>query len=107
MASICSGRPDTTYVAQENNQACQADDARIRALRMRTAGIWFDMLGTDARRIATENPGVSMRQAEPVPDLTFDDRLELDVDGLDLELIAAVGETIDSSIVWLPERRTA
>ncbi len=97
----------TVYVAQANNQACQADDARIRALRMRTAGIWFDMLGTDARRIAAENPGVPMRQAEPVPDLTFDKRLELDVDGLYLELIAAVGETIDSAIVWLPERRTA
>ena len=98
---------DTVYVAQENNQACQADDARIRSLRMRTAGIWFDTLGTDARRIARENPGVSMRQSEPVPDVTFDDRLELDADGLDMELVAAVGETIDSLIVWLPERRTA
>jgi glyoxylase-like metal-dependent hydrolase (beta-lactamase superfamily II) len=99
--------PATLYVAQANNQACQADDARIRSLRMRTAGIWFDMLGTDARRIATENPGVSMRQSEPLPDLTFEDRLDLDVDGLHFELIAAVGETIDSAIVWLPERRTA
>ncbi len=99
--------PDTVYVAQANNQACQADDARIRDLRMRTAGIWFDMLGTDARRIASENPGVPMRQAEPVPDVTFDDRLELDADGLHVELIAAVGETIDSAVVWLPERRTA
>jgi glyoxylase-like metal-dependent hydrolase (beta-lactamase superfamily II) len=98
---------DTVYVAQANNPSCQADDARIRALRMRTAGIWFDMLGTDARRIATENPGVSMRQSEPVPDLTFEERLELQVDGVPIELVAAVGETIDSAIVWLPERRTA
>ena len=30
---------------RQNNQLCQADDARIRALRMRTAGIWFDTLG--------------------------------------------------------------
>ena len=97
----------TRYIAQQNNQLCQADDARIRALRMRTAGIWFDTLGTDARRIAAENPGVSMRQAEPVPDVTFDQLLELDVDGLRLELHAAVGETIDGAIVWLPERRTA
>ena len=95
------------YVAQQNNQLCQADDARIRSLRMRTAGIWFDMLGTDARRIAGENPGVSMRQSEPVPDITFDQLLELEADGLRLELHAAVGETIDSAIVWLPERRTA
>jgi alkyl sulfatase BDS1-like metallo-beta-lactamase superfamily hydrolase len=48
-----------------------------------------------------------MRQSEPTPDLSFDERLDLDVDGLRIELIAAVGETIDSAIVWLPERRTA
>ena len=49
-------KPDTVYVAQANNQACQADDARIRELRMRTAGIWFDMLGVDARRIRDGEP---------------------------------------------------
>ena len=107
VASTCSRTRAPGYIAQQNNQLCQADDARIRTLRMRTAGIWFDTLGTDARRIAAENPGVSMRQAEPVPDVTFDQLLELDVDGLRLELHAAVGETIDGAIVWLPERRTA
>ena len=81
--------PGTTYIAQANNLACQADDARIQALRMRTAGIWFDMLGTDAIRIAEENPGVPMRQDTPTPDVTFDDRLDLTVDGLRLELIAS------------------
>ena len=30
--------PGTSYVAQANNPACQADDARIQRLRMRTAG---------------------------------------------------------------------
>jgi glyoxylase-like metal-dependent hydrolase (beta-lactamase superfamily II) len=99
--------PGAVYVAQANNLACQADDARIRELRMRTAGIWFDMLGTDARRIYKENPGVSMNQSEPTPDLTFDERLGLTVDGLRIELIAAVGETTDSAVVWLPEHRTA
>ena len=99
--------PGAVYVAQAENPACQADDARIRELRRRTAAIWFDVLGADARRIAAENPGVSMRQAEPTPDLSFDERLGLNVDGLRIELIAAVGETIDSAIVWLPERCTA
>jgi len=99
--------PGSRYVAQASNPACQADDARIRPLRMRTASIWFETLGTEARRIAEQNPGVSMRQAEPTPDITFDKRLGLDVDGLRLELIAAVGETIDSAIVWLPEQRSA
>jgi glyoxylase-like metal-dependent hydrolase (beta-lactamase superfamily II) len=99
--------PDTVYVAQENNVACQQDDARIRRLRLRTAGIWFDMTGRDAARIAAENPGVSMHQDTPTPDVTFHERLELDVDGLRLELVAAVGETIDSMIVWLPEHKLA
>jgi len=99
--------PGTTYVAQANNPACQADDVRIRGLRMRTAGIWFDMLGTDARRIAQQNPGVSMRQSAPTPDITFDERLALTVDGLRIELRAGVGETIDCAVVWLPEHRVA
>jgi glyoxylase-like metal-dependent hydrolase (beta-lactamase superfamily II) len=99
--------PGTTYIAQANNPACQADDKRIQGLRMRTAGIWFDMLGTEARRIHQENPGVSMAQSEPVPDILFDDRLALTVDGLRLELYAGVGETVDCCVVWLPEHRIA
>lgn len=99
--------PGTVYIAQANNPACQADDARIRAFRARTAEIWFDMLGTDAMRIAKENPGVPMDQAEPTPDLMYEKRLGIEADGLRMELIAAVGETIDSTIVWLPEHRTA
>ena len=97
----------TTYIAQANNVACQADDKRIQGLRMRTAGIWFDMLGTDARRIAGQNPGVSMRQSNPIPDVVVHDRLAMRVDGLDIELIAAVGETIDCLVVWLPAHRIA
>lgn len=98
---------ETSYVAQANNPACQADDARIQGLRMLTAGIWFDMLGTDARRIHRENPGVSMDQAVPTPDVTFEDRLDLEVDGLRIELLAAVGETVDCCVVWLPDHGVA
>jgi alkyl sulfatase BDS1-like metallo-beta-lactamase superfamily hydrolase len=99
--------PGTTYVAQSNNPACQADDKRIQGLRMRTAPIWFDMLISDALRIAETNPGVSMTQSVPTPDVTFDERLDLNVDGLRVELLAAVGETIDCCVVWLPEHRVA
>jgi glyoxylase-like metal-dependent hydrolase (beta-lactamase superfamily II) len=99
--------PGTTYVAQANNPACQRDDKRIQGLRMRTAGIWFDMLGTDAKRIYAENPGVSMAQSEPTPDVLFEDRMVLNVDGLRIELFAAVGETVDCCIVWLPEHEIA
>jgi alkyl sulfatase BDS1-like metallo-beta-lactamase superfamily hydrolase len=95
--------PGTRYVAQAHNRACQHDDARIAALRLRTAAIWFDVSGRRAREIAAENPGVPMRQDSPVPDVTFDRRLELSFGGLDLELVATPGgETIDSCIVWLP-----
>jgi alkyl sulfatase BDS1-like metallo-beta-lactamase superfamily hydrolase len=99
--------PGTTYIAQANNPACQADDARIQKLRMRTAALWFDMTGRDAIRIAGENPGVPMKQDTPTPDIMFDTRLGLTVDGLRIELIASHGETIDSIIVWLPEHRIA
>jgi glyoxylase-like metal-dependent hydrolase (beta-lactamase superfamily II) len=96
--------PGTRYVAQANNRVCQHDDERIAALRLRTAGIWFDVSGRRAREIAAENPGVAMRQDTPDPDVTFDRRLELRVGGMDLELIATPGgETIDSCVVWLPQ----
>jgi alkyl sulfatase BDS1-like metallo-beta-lactamase superfamily hydrolase len=96
--------PDTRYVAQANNRACQHDDEHIAALRVRTAAVWFDVSGRRAREIAADNPGVAMRQDRPVPDLTFDRRLGLRVGDLDLELIATPGgETIDSCVVWLPE----
>ena len=99
--------PGTVYIAQANNAACQYDDKRIQALRARTASTWFDVAGKAARKIAAENPGVPMTQDVPTPDLTFDRRLGLTVDGLRIELIAASGETIDSCIVWLPEHRIA
>jgi alkyl sulfatase BDS1-like metallo-beta-lactamase superfamily hydrolase len=96
--------PATRYVAQAANQACQHDDARIAALRLRTAAIWFDVSGRRAREIAAENPGVPMRQDRPVPDVTFEDRLELRVGDLELELLSTPGgETVDSAIVWLPQ----
>jgi len=99
--------PGTTYIAQANNPVCQADDKRIQNLRTRTAGIWFDMLGTDARRIYQENPGVSMTQSEPTPDILFDERLSMTVDGLRIELFSAVGETVDCVVVWLPDHKIA
>ena len=99
--------PGTVYVAQANNPACQADDKRIAGLRGRTAATWFDVRGDAARRIAKENPGVSMAQDMPTPDLMFDTSLSLQVDGLRLELLASQGETLDSIIVWMPEHRIA
>jgi len=97
----------TVFVAQENNPACQADDARITHLRRATAKIWFDVTGANAIRIAKENPGVPMHQDSPTPDVMFEERYSFSVGGLDVELVAATGETIDSLIVWIPATRVA
>ena len=100
--------PDSQYVAHADNPACQRDDARIQALRIQTAGIWFDVSGAAIRRFIKENPGVRMQQDTPVPDVVFTDRLGLTVDDLQLELISTPGgETTDSIIVWLPQHRIA
>jgi alkyl sulfatase BDS1-like metallo-beta-lactamase superfamily hydrolase len=48
-----------------------------------------------------------MRQSVPTPDILFEDRLALTVDGLRIELYAAVGETTDCCVVWLPDYRIA
>ena len=99
--------PKTIYIAQANNPDCQKDDARIANLRFQTAQVWFDVSGAAAGRIARENPGVPMRQDQPTPDVMFDDFYEFTVGNLEVQLIAAVGETIDSMIVFLPTSRTA
>jgi alkyl sulfatase BDS1-like metallo-beta-lactamase superfamily hydrolase len=99
--------PGTVYVAHAANAACQADDARIAGFRMATARVWFD-LDAVATWIAAENPGVPLTQDRPTPDLTFERRLNLHVDDLELELISMPGgETVDSIAVWLPQRRIA
>ncbi len=100
-------QPGTEYVAQAENQRCQADDARIAPLRMSTAMIWF-RLGPDIRRIAAEHPEQPGTQDRPVPDRTFTDRLALTAGDLEVELVSTPGgETVDSCVVWLPTRRTA
>ncbi|MCP5044722.1 MAG: MBL fold metallo-hydrolase [bacterium] len=102
-------RDDTTrYVAQANNRACQADDERIVQFRGGTALRWFPKLPRQIRAFGERYPGVSKGQDQPTPDLTFEDRTQLCVGDLDIELIAMPGgETIDSLAVWLPEERIA
>ena len=42
----------------------------------------------------------------PTPDITFDDRYEFSLGGLDVVLIAAEGaETNDSLVIWLPQHK--
>jgi glyoxylase-like metal-dependent hydrolase (beta-lactamase superfamily II) len=100
--------PGTRYVAQANNPACQADDARLPQFRGRTALRWFPQLPGNIKRFAEQYPGVAKGQDVPSPDLTFEERMGLRVGELEIELIAMPGgETIDSLAVWLPQQRTA
>ena len=98
----------TVYIAQANNPACQADDARIRD----TAHAHGGHLVRHARhRCPPHSPGEPGRVDAPVG--TGSRRhvrrtaRALRSTACEIELVAAVGETIDSLIVWLPERRTA
>jgi len=98
----------TRYVAQANNPACQADDARLPRFRGGTALTWFPKLPAQIQAFSKRYPGEALGQDVPTPDLMFDQRMALHVGGLDIELIAMPGgETIDSLAVWLPQHRIA
>jgi glyoxylase-like metal-dependent hydrolase (beta-lactamase superfamily II) len=100
--------PGTRYVAQAANPECQADDLRIQRFRYSTAMIWFGDLPEIIGRLAAENPGEPMDQDRPTPDVVFDERLDLQIGDLEVELISTPGgETRDACVVWLPQRRVA
>jgi alkyl sulfatase BDS1-like metallo-beta-lactamase superfamily hydrolase len=50
-------------------------------------------------------PGLQWPSDYRLPDLTYTDRVDLDVGGLGLELHHARGETDDHTWVWVPDRR--
>jgi alkyl sulfatase BDS1-like metallo-beta-lactamase superfamily hydrolase len=95
----------TQLVAHANNPAHQADDARISAFRaMRSAFAWSDAIAKALQYIQQNVTGGIPPQSTPTPDLTFDDRYELELGGLRLELLwTPGGETTDSMVVWLPD----
>ncbi len=97
----------TKLIAQRNNGACQRDDERIRDVRMHQASVWFREAIETTMRIMRETGG-SVIQDIPMPDVLFDDRMELSFGGLKIVLISVPGgETVDSLVVWLPEHRIA
>ena len=95
----------TELVAHANNQAHQADDARISAFRaMRSAFAWSDAIAKALQYIQQNVAGGIPPQSAPTPDLTFDDRYELELGGLRMELLwTPGGETTDAIVIWLPE----
>jgi glyoxylase-like metal-dependent hydrolase (beta-lactamase superfamily II)/putative sterol carrier protein len=93
--------PDTLFVAQASNAACQADDERISERRQGQSYIWFADVIDEALQVANEHPDAVVQDA-PTPDLTFEDRHELEVGGRRFVLLSTPGgETVDSCVVWL------
>jgi len=97
----------TQLVAHANNQAHQADDARIASFRAsRSAFAFADAIARAWTYIQEHVGGGIPAQSRPTPDITFDDRYELELGGLRMELLwTPGGETTDSMVIWLPEHR--
>ena len=95
----------TEVVAHANNQAHQADDARIASFRAVRSGFAFADAIAKAWRYIQENAGGGIpAQSRPTPDITFDDRYELQLGDVRMELLwTPGGETADSMVVWLPD----
>lgn len=95
----------TRLIAHANNQAHQADDARVGPFRAMRSGFAFADAIARAWKHIQENPvGAMPAQSRPTPDIIFDDRYELELGGLRVELLwTPGGETTDSMVVWLPE----
>jgi alkyl sulfatase BDS1-like metallo-beta-lactamase superfamily hydrolase len=96
----------TQLVAQANNQPHQADDGRIAAFRAsRSAFAFADAIARAWTYIQEHVGGGIPAQSRPTPDITFDDRYELELGGVRMELLSTPGgETTDSMVIWLPDQ---
>jgi alkyl sulfatase BDS1-like metallo-beta-lactamase superfamily hydrolase len=95
----------TEVVAQENNPAHQAEDARLQPFRAsRSAFAFRDAIASSLRHIRENLGGPVPPQSRPEPTIVFDDRYDFELGGVRFELISTPGgETTDSMVVWLPQ----
>ncbi|UCH30117.1 MAG: MBL fold metallo-hydrolase [Myxococcales bacterium] len=95
----------TQLVAHANNQAHQSDDARIASFRAVRSGFAFADAIAKAWTYIQQNVGGGIPAlSRTTPDFRFDDRSELVIGGVRLELLwTPGGETTDSMVVWLPD----
>ncbi|MGZ8762051.1 MAG: alkyl sulfatase dimerization domain-containing protein [Acidimicrobiia bacterium] len=101
---------DTIVVAQANNPACQADDARIHRFRVkRSMPYWADAIRQADEFIRRQPADAPVpAQSTPRPDVLFDERYELELGGTTFVCISTPGgETLDSMVIWLPDRGVA
>jgi alkyl sulfatase BDS1-like metallo-beta-lactamase superfamily hydrolase len=95
------GHAAPRFVAHENVPA--------RFARYRLTSGYNNQINTrqfgGARNMSIGGEAEFLPESTPEPDLTFRERLELSVGGLDLELRHARGETDDHTWAWLPTRK--
>jgi len=95
----------TDVVAQANWRAWRDDNDRLERFRSSKAAFAFIEPILAAMQHARE-VGAAAAQSKPDPTLTFDDRLDLEIGGRRMDLLAVPGgETTDSLVVWLPDER--
>ncbi|MBK5288464.1 MAG: MBL fold metallo-hydrolase [Acidimicrobiia bacterium] len=102
--------PGTLLVAQANNPFCQADDARIHRFRVkRSQPYWANAIAQADAFIKGQPAGAPIPgQSTPTPDILFDDRYVITLGDTRIECISTPGgETIDSTVIWLPDARVA
>ena len=97
----------TEIVAQAGNAAHQADDERIAQFRSaRSAFAFSKAIGASLRHIQKEGGLGTFGQSKPKPTISFQNELKIELGGQQLELIATPGgETLDSMIIWMPDRK--
>ncbi|MEH6593121.1 MAG: alkyl sulfatase dimerization domain-containing protein [Halioglobus sp.] len=97
--------PALTYTAQAGNEEHQTYDERLRNFRAnRSAFRFLDAFTEDFGYYAEQGYTDINTQDRPTPDMTFEERHEFTLGGLEVVLIAVKGaETNDSLIVWLPQ----
>ena len=99
--------PGLQLIAHANSEEHQTYDARLTGFRQARSAFRFTEIFRSAFRHFAEagykdiNP-----QDRPTADITFEDRHEFSIGGLDVVAIGQMGaETNDSLIVWLPQHR--
>jgi len=99
--------PETEIVAQANIRAQQEDDARIQPFRAARSAFAFQATIAKAIAYVQANVGGAVSpQSSPDPTITFEDRMEFEIGGVQFELLAVPGgETTDSLVIWLPQHR--
>jgi alkyl sulfatase BDS1-like metallo-beta-lactamase superfamily hydrolase len=95
--------PETKLVAHASNPECQKDDERIMGARNRQSQIWFP--APNKINSELQEKVAFVVQDRPTPDVTFEDRMEIDHGGVKLELLSVPGgETVDSVAIHVVGR---